>query len=47
MRCRECAAEIAATAQVCPRCGAPIVGQPPVVAETVVADTLVLRSPEV
>jgi DivIVA domain-containing protein len=41
MRCRECAAEVAVTAQVCPRCGAPIIGQPPVVAETVVADTVV------
>ncbi len=37
MRCRECAAEVAVTARVCPRCGAPIVGQPPVVADTVVA----------
>jgi hypothetical protein len=36
MRCRECAAEVAATARVCSRCGAPIVGQqPPVVADTV------------
>jgi DivIVA domain-containing protein len=41
MRCRECAAEVAVTAQVCPRCGAPIVGQPRVVAETVVPDTVV------
>ena len=41
MRCRECAAEVAATARVCYRCGAPIVGQPPVVADTVVADTVV------
>ena len=32
MRCRECAAEVAVTARVCSRCGAPIVGQPPVVA---------------
>ena len=30
MRCRECAAEVAATARVCSGCGAPIVGQPPV-----------------
>jgi hypothetical protein len=37
MRCRECAAEVAATARVCVRCGAPIVGQPPpVVVHTVV-----------
>jgi DivIVA domain-containing protein len=37
MRCRECAAEVDATAQVCSRCGAPIVGQqPPVVTDTVV-----------
>jgi len=36
MRCRECAAEVAAAARVCPRCGAPIAGQqPPVVADTV------------
>ena len=41
MRCRECAAEVAVTARVCSRCGAPIVGQPPVVADTVVADTVV------
>ena len=41
MRCRECAARVAATARVCSRCGAPIVGQPPVVADTVVADTVV------
>ena len=40
MRCRECAAEVAVTARVCSRCGAPIVGQPPVVADTVVADTV-------
>jgi hypothetical protein len=38
MRCRECAAEVPATARVCSRWGAPIVGQPPVVADTVVAD---------
>jgi hypothetical protein len=37
MRCRECAAEVAVTARVCSGCGAPIVGQPPVVADTVVA----------
>ena len=36
MRCRECAAKVAATARVCSRCGAPIVGQPPAVADTVV-----------
>ena len=41
MRCRECAAEVAVTARVCSRCGAPIVGQPPVVADTVVADMVV------
>jgi DivIVA domain-containing protein len=41
MRCRECTAEVAVTARVCSRCGAPIVGQPPVVADTVVADTVV------
>jgi DivIVA domain-containing protein len=41
MRCRECAAEVADTARVCSRCGAPIVGQPPVVADTVAADTAV------
>jgi len=42
MRCRECAAEVAVTARACPRCGAPIVGQPPtVMADTVVADTAV------
>ena len=40
MRCRECAAEVAATARVCARCGAPIVGQQPVVADAVVADTV-------
>jgi DivIVA domain-containing protein len=35
MRCRECAAEVAVTARVCYRCGAPIVGrQPPVVTDT-------------
>ena len=36
MRCRECAAEIAVTARVCSRCGARIVGQPPVMADPVV-----------
>ena len=36
MRCRECAAEVAVTARVCSRCEAPILGQPPVVADTVV-----------
>ena len=42
MRCGECAAEVAVTARVCSGCGAPIVGQqPPVVADTVVADTVV------
>jgi DivIVA domain-containing protein len=42
MRCRECAAEVAVTARVCSRCGAPIVGKPPVVvADTEVADTVV------
>ena len=44
MRCRECAAEVAVTARVCPRCGAAIVGQSPVVAEMVVgavSDTVV------
>jgi hypothetical protein len=41
MRCRECAAEVAATARVCSRCGAPIGGQPPVVVDTVVADMVV------
>jgi hypothetical protein len=40
MRCRECAAEVAVTSRVCSRCGAPIVGQPPVV-DTVVADMVV------
>jgi DivIVA domain-containing protein len=40
MRCRECAAEVAVTARVCSRCGAPIVGQPPVMADTV-SDTAV------
>ncbi len=44
MTCRECAAEVAVTARVCSRCGAPIVGQPPVVADTVVADTVVADS---
>jgi len=41
MRCRECAAEVAVTARVCSGCGAPIVGQPPVVADTVAADIVV------
>ena len=42
MRCRECAARVAATARVCSRCGAPIVGQHRrVVADAVVADTVV------
>jgi DivIVA domain-containing protein len=41
MRCRECAAEVAVTARVCSRCGALIVGPPPVVADTVVADMVV------
>ena len=41
MRCRECAAKVAVTAQVCPRCGAPIVAQPTVVADTMAADTVV------
>jgi hypothetical protein len=41
MRCGECAAKVAVTARVCSRCGAPIVGQPPVVADTVLADTVV------
>jgi DivIVA domain-containing protein len=36
MRCPECAARVAATARVCSRCGAPIVGQPPAVADMVV-----------
>ena len=40
MRCGECAAEVAVTARVCSGCGAPIVGQPPVVG-TRVADTVV------
>jgi hypothetical protein len=40
MRCRECAARVAATARVCSRCGAPIVGQPLVVADPVVAETV-------
>jgi DivIVA domain-containing protein len=35
IRCRECAAEVAAAARVCSRCGAPIVGQQPVVADMV------------
>jgi DivIVA domain-containing protein len=37
MRCGECAAEVAVTARVCSRCGAPIVGQPPAASDTVVA----------
>ena len=41
MRCRECAAEVAVTARVCSGCGAPIVGQPPVVADAVVGHTVV------
>jgi DivIVA domain-containing protein len=44
MRCRECAAEVAVTARVCARCGAPIVAQRPVVADIVggaVSDTAV------
>jgi DivIVA domain-containing protein len=44
MRCRECAAEVAVTARVCTRCGAPIVAQPPVVADMLfgaVSDTAV------
>jgi hypothetical protein len=41
MRCRECAAEVAVTARVCSGCGAPIVGQPPVVADAVVAETVI------
>ena len=41
MRCGECAAEVAVTARVCSGCGAPIVGRPPVVADTVVSDTVV------
>jgi DivIVA domain-containing protein len=41
MRCRECAAEVAVTARVCSRCGAPIVAQLPVVADTAVTDTVV------
>ena len=36
MRCRECAAQVAATARVCVQCGAPIVGQPPVMADAVI-----------
>jgi DivIVA domain-containing protein len=40
MRCRECAASVAATARVCSRCGAPIVGSPPGIADTVVAETV-------
>ena len=41
MRCRECATEVAVTARVCSGCGAPIVGQPPVVADAVVGHTVV------
>jgi hypothetical protein len=41
MRCRECAAEVAVTARVCSRCGAPIVGQQPPVAADTVTDTVV------
>jgi DivIVA domain-containing protein len=41
MRCRECAAEVEAAARVCSRCGAPIVGQRPVAADTVAADIVV------
>jgi DivIVA domain-containing protein len=41
MRCRECATEVPATARVCPRCGAPIVGQPPPVVADMVADAAV------
>jgi hypothetical protein len=41
MRCGECAADVAVTARVCSRCGAPMVGQPPVVVDTVVVDTVV------
>jgi DivIVA domain-containing protein len=41
MRCRECAAEVAVTARVCSGCGAPIVGQPSVVADAVVAETVI------
>ena len=47
MRCRECAAEVAATARVCSGCGAPIVGQwapivrrPAGMADAVVAETV-------
>jgi DivIVA domain-containing protein len=40
MRCHECAAEVAVTARVCSGCGAPIVGQPPVMADAV-TDTVV------
>ena len=40
MRCRECAAEVAVTARDCSRCGALVVGQPPVMADTV-TDTVV------
>jgi DivIVA domain-containing protein len=41
MRCRECAALVAVTARVCSGCGAPIVGQPPAVVDTMVADMVV------
>ena len=34
-RCLECGAENAGAAQVCPRCGAPLVHQPPVAADAV------------
>src|SRR5215208_1133898 len=47
MRCRECAARVGATARVCSRCGAPIVGQgapivgPPAgMADAAVAETV-------
>jgi hypothetical protein len=39
MRCRECGAEVA-TARLCSRCWAPIVGQPASAADTVMADTV-------
>ena len=48
MRCRECDARVAAAARVCSRCGAPIVGQPPVLADTAVgavSDTAVSDVP--
>ena len=41
MRCGECAAKVAVTARVCSGCGAPIVGQPQVVADAAVSDTVV------